>query len=65
MLIDYAFPCMMAEKALKDTHAAMLMRDHEEAYAKAVDCIAHVEAVLFAITHMKEQASVREAKIGV
>lgn len=65
MLIDYARPCMLAEKALKDVHHAMLARDHEEAYEKAVDCIAHVEAVLFAITHMKEAENARQAQVGV
>jgi hypothetical protein len=28
---DYAYPCMMAEKALKDLHEAMLMNQHREA----------------------------------
>lgn len=65
MLIDYARPCMLAEKALKDVHAAMLRNDHEDAQEKAADCIGHVEAVLFAITHMKEQAHARQAQVGV
>ena len=65
MLIDYARPCMLAEKALKDVHDSMLRRDHQEAYEKAVDCIAHVEAVLFAITHMRAQEHARQAQVGV
>ena len=65
MLIDYARPCMLAEKALKDVHESMLRRDHEEALEKAGDCIAHVEAVLFAITHMRAQEHARQAQVGV
>lgn len=65
MLIDYARPCMLAENALKAVHAAMLRNDYSDAEEKAADCIGHVEAVLFAITHMKEQAHARQAQAGV
>lgn len=65
MLIDYARPCMLAEKSLKDVHNAMLAKDYQDAYEKAVDCIAHVEAVLFAITHMTEVEHARKAQAGV
>jgi hypothetical protein len=65
MLIDYAYPCMQAEKALKDTHNAMLRNDHQEALQRASDCIGHVEAMLFAITHMMEEAHARKAQVGV
>lgn len=65
MLIDYARPCMLAERALKDLHEAMLMRNYEEALEKAGDCIAHVEGVLFAITHMKEESHARKTQVGV
>ena len=27
LMIDYAYPCMMAEKALKELHSAMLDRE--------------------------------------
>lgn len=65
MLIDYARPCMLAEKALKEVHQAMLANDKQDAYEKAADCIAHVEAVLFAITHMQEVENARKAQVGV
>jgi hypothetical protein len=30
-MIDYAYPCMMAEKALKNLHEAMLSNAHDRA----------------------------------
>lgn len=65
MVIDYAYPCMMAEKALKDAHQAMLNRSPQEALERASDCVAHVEAMLFAITHMMETEHARKAQVGV
>lgn len=54
-LVDYAMPCMMTEKAMKELHSAMLARD----YDKALECakVAIVEAKLTynAILHEKEQ----------
>ena len=64
MLIDYAYPCMMAEKAMKDVHRCMLGRSYEEALERAQDCVAHVEAVMFAITHMRDEHA-RKAQAGV
>ena len=42
-MIDYAHPTMMAEKALKDLHSAMLDRRYEEAIDKA---FAHAERTI-------------------
>jgi hypothetical protein len=64
MLIDYAYPCMMAEKALKEVHQCMLGRGYEEALEKAADCVAHLDAVMFAITHMRDEHA-RKAQAGV
>lgn len=41
-VIDYAYPTMMAEKALKNLHDAMLEQDYDEALRYAL--IAHSEA---------------------
>lgn len=38
-LKDYAYPCMMAEKALKDVHYAMLKRDVDEASRQCLNAL--------------------------
>ena len=50
-LIDYAAPCMAAEKALKDLHNAMLERDYEKAYSKGMDALVEVRMTMNAIRH--------------
>lgn len=39
MIIDYAYPTMMAEKALKEVHQAMLEKNPELALKKALEGI--------------------------
>lgn len=50
-LVDYAAPCMAAEKALKDLHNAILERDYEKAYNKGLDALVEVRMTLNAIRH--------------
>lgn len=54
-LIDYAHPCMMAEKALKELHEAMLMKRYDEALEHGLQALAEVRLTLHAIRHEKEQ----------
>lgn len=54
-LIDYAHPCMMAEKALKDLHEAMLMKQYDAAIEHAMKAMVEVKMTLNAIRHEKEQ----------
>lgn len=54
-LIDYAHPCMMAEKALKDLHEAMLMKQYDAAIEHAMKALVEVKMTLNAIRHEKEQ----------
>lgn len=54
-MIDYAYPTMMAEKALKDLHDAMLERRYEDAKAAALTCIAEVKIARHAIEIMEER----------
>ena len=58
---DYARPTMMAEKALKDLHTAMLERNYSEAWKCGLDAILHVKDTLHAIIEMErhEQMSRR------
>lgn len=54
-MIDYARPCMMAEKALKELHNAMLNNDHATAMKAGMDAMVEVRMTMNAINHMKEQ----------
>lgn len=54
-MIDYAYPTMMAEKALKELHDAMLERRYEDAKAAALTCIAETKLARHAIELMEER----------
>ncbi len=53
-LIDYAYPCMMAEKAMKDLHEAMLMKRYNEALQHAEKALVEMRLTMAAIRHEKE-----------
>ena len=54
-IIDYAKPCMDAEKALKDAHDAVLDGKFDEAMTKTMDAIISARLMYGALRHMKEQ----------
>ena len=54
-MIDYAHPTMMAEKALKKLHDAMLERNYEQALEQALVAITETKLTLNAIRHEKEK----------
>jgi len=54
-IIDYAKPCMDAEKALKDAHDAVLDRKFDEAMTKTMDALVSVRLMQGALRHMKEK----------
>lgn len=54
-LIDYAHPCMMAERALKNLHEAMLMKRYNEAIEHGMTALTEMRLTLAAIRHEKEQ----------
>lgn len=54
-LVDYAYPCMMAEKALKELHEAMLMKQYDKALEHGLEAMAEVKLTLHAIRHEQEQ----------
>ena len=54
VLIDYAAPCMAAEKALRDLHNAVLEGKYDEAMAFALEAAAEARLTYHAISHMKE-----------
>lgn len=53
--MDYAYPCMMAEKALKDLHNAMLENNFEAAAEAGLRALAEVKLTINAIKHAKEK----------
>ena len=54
-MIDYAHPCMMAEKALKELHNAMLNNDYAAAMKAGMDAMVEVRMTMNAINHMKDK----------
>ena len=53
-VVDYAYPCMMAERALRDLHAAMLRNDYDEAMEHALTAMAETKLAYNAIRYAKE-----------
>lgn len=53
-VVDYAYPCMMAEKALKELHQAMLNNDYDAALEHALAAMAETKLTYNAIRHTKE-----------
>jgi hypothetical protein len=55
VLVDYAYPCMMAEKALKRLHDAMLRGDHEAAIEAGLEALAETKLTVNAVRDMKDR----------
>jgi hypothetical protein len=55
-LIDYARPCMMAERAMRDLHEAMLMKQYDVALEHAMTALVEMRLAMAAVRHEKEQA---------
>ena len=54
-IVDYALPCMMAEKALKDAHNAVLEQDLDRAMTKSMEAVVQSRLLYASLRHMKEQ----------
>jgi len=55
-IVDYAFPAMMAEKALKEAHLFMLAHMYDEAAEQTLNALAETKLMLNAINDMKARA---------
>lgn len=55
-IIDYAKPTILAEKALKDMHNAVLERRYDEAKELALEAVAQVRIAYHAICVEQENA---------
>jgi hypothetical protein len=53
-MIDYAHPTMMAEKALKDLHNAMLDKKYSEAIDHGIKALVETRMAINAIKHTME-----------
>ena len=54
-LIDYAYPMMAAEKALKDAHHRMLENKYDEALEEMNKALVEARITINSIRHLKEQ----------
>lgn len=52
---DYAYPTMMAERALKDLHNAMLENRYDDAIMAGLNAVTDVRMAILAIKDMKER----------
>lgn len=55
MLKDYAHPTMMAERALKELHDAVLSKKWDKAQDKAVEAIKWVVDIQDALSEMRKR----------
>jgi len=55
VIIDYAKPCMDAEKALRDAHNAVLESNLDLALTKTMDAIISARLMYSSLRHMKEK----------
>lgn len=53
-IVDYAYPCMMAEKALKQLHEAMLAKKYDEALEHARTAMVEAKMTYNSILHEME-----------
>lgn len=65
MINDYAYPTMMAEKALKEMHEAALMREYEKAIELALKAALHCREAKAALWAMSEEEKKRDRAVAV
>lgn len=54
-IVDYAYPCMMAENGLRKVHNAMLQNNFEGAIEAAIQTLADTKLMITAIRGMQEK----------
>lgn len=65
MINDYAYPTMMAEKALKELHNAALRREYEQAIQWALKAAVHCREANAALWAMSEEEKKRDRAVAV
>lgn len=58
-IVDYALPCMNAERQIKKLHEAMLTGKYDDAMEAANQCIADMRMVYIAIVDERERHEAR------
>jgi hypothetical protein len=53
-IVDYAYPCMMAEKALREAHEAVLKNDFDGAIEQTLQAIVEARLMLNSLKVMKD-----------
>lgn len=53
-IVDYAYPCMMAEKGLRKVHDAMLENNFDVAIETAIQTLVDTKLMVNAIKDMKD-----------
>ena len=56
-IIDYAMPCMMAERSLKKAHDHVLGGNYDEAITAAMQAAAESRLLVVSLKEMKEQVN--------
>jgi hypothetical protein len=56
-MIDYAYPMMMAEKALKKAHDELLNKQYDAAIEELLIVAAEAKLAISSVKHMKEQSN--------
>ena len=59
-VVDYAYPCMMAERALKQLHEFMLEGKYDQAVDAANVALTETRLTLTAVRAMREARDARE-----
>ena len=57
VIIDYAYPCMMAENALRKVHDHMLQNNFDAAIEESMKVLVETKLMLNAIKEMKGRTS--------
>ena len=52
--VDYSYPMLMAQKALKDAHEAVLKKDFDGAVEEVMTALAETKLTLNAIKELRE-----------
>lgn len=55
VVVDYAYPCLMAERALRRLHNATLEGDFEAAIAAGMEALADTRLTVNALRDMQER----------
>ena len=58
-MVDYAYPCMMAERALHEVHKSMLKGDYATALEQANVALVETRIMANSIKDMRENAENR------